>query len=276
MRRQAGILRNADAHLLLTFAEAEHVAKLLRPLAPSLSGVATVDDVRLDVRAFAVPHLDEASLSLIQYTSGSTGMPKGVALTHANVLANIRAFGEALSINADDVGVTWLPLYHDMGLIGTWLGALYHGVPLVVMSPLTFLSRPVRWLQAFSSHRGTMSAAPNFAYDLCVRKIADEELGQLDLSSWRCALNGSEAVILSTIDRFCDRFAKYGFKREAMKPVYGLAEASLCVTAPPLGREPRIDRIARGPFERGRRIEPAPLTDPNPLTFVGAAGPFPP
>jgi fatty-acyl-CoA synthase len=274
-RRQAGILRNADAHLLLTFAEAEHIAGLLRPLAPSLSGVATVDDVRLDVRAFAVPHVDEGSLTLIQYTSGSTGMPKGVALTHANVLANIRAFGEALSINADDVGVTWLPLYHDMGLIGTWLGALYHGIPVVVMSPLTFLSRPSRWLHAFTSHRGTISAAPNFAYDLCVRKIADEELGQLDLSSWRCALNGSEAVVPSTLDRFCDRFSKYGFRREAMMPVYGLAEASLCVTAPPLGREPRTDRIARGPFERGRRVEPAAPSDPNPLTFVGCGRPLP-
>ena len=122
-------------------------------------------------------------------------MPKGVALTHANVLANIQAFGKAFSINADDVGVTWLPLYHDMGLIGTWLGALYHGIPVVVMSPLTFLSRPVRWLQAFDSHRGTLTAAPNFAYDLCVRKIADDEIGQLDLSSCRCALNGAEAVV---------------------------------------------------------------------------------
>ena len=273
-RRQAGILRNAEARLLMTFAEAEHVAGLLRPLAPSLSSVATVDEIRLDVRTLAVPHIDDACLTLIQYTSGSTGMPKGVALTHANVLANIQAFGKAFSINADDVGVTWLPLYHDMGLIGTWLGALYHGIPVVVMSPLTFLSRPVRWLQAFSSHRGTLTAAPNFAYDLCVRKIADDEIGQLDLSSWRCALNGAEAVVYSTIERFSERFSQHGFRREAMKPVYGLAEASLCVTAPRPGREPRVDRIARGPFERGRRIEPAVSSDPNPLMFVGCGAPL--
>jgi 1-acyl-sn-glycerol-3-phosphate acyltransferase len=273
-RRQSGILRNADARLLLTFAEAERVARLLRPLAPSLSDVLTVDDIHLDVRAFAVPQIDQANLTLIQYTSGSTGMPKGVALTHANLLANIRAFGQALSINADDVGVTWLPLYHDMGLIGTWLGALYHGIPLVVMSPLAFLSRPVRWLEAFGRHRGTVSAAPNFAYDLCVRKIADDELAQLDLSSWRSALNGAEAVIPSTIERFCDRFSQYGFKREAMKPVYGLAEASLCVTVPLPGRGPRVDRVARAPFERARRIEPAAPTDPNPLTFVACGRPL--
>jgi fatty-acyl-CoA synthase len=273
-RRQAGILRNADARLLLTFAAAEHVAGLLRPLAPSLSGVATVDEIRLDVRALATPHIDDTNLVLIQYTSGSTGTPKGVALTHANVLANIQAFGKAFSINGDDVGVTWLPLYHDMGLIGTWLGALYHGIPVVVMSPLAFLSRPARWLQALSSHRGTLTAAPNFAYDLCVRKISDDELGQLDLSAWRCALNGAEAVVFPTIERFCDRFSRYGFKREAMKPVYGLAECSLCVTAPPPGREPRIDRVARAPFERGRRIEPATSSDHNPLTFVACGRPL--
>ena len=273
-RRQAGILRNAGARLLLTFAEAERVAGLLRPLAPSLSDVATVDEIRRDVRALAVPHIDEASLTLIQYTSGSTGAPKGVALTHANILANIHAFGQALSINPDDVGVTWLPLYHDMGLIGTWLGALYHGIPVVVMSPLTFLSRPLRWLQAFDSHRGTVSAAPNFAYDLCVRKIADDELGQLDLSSWRCALNGAEAVVSSTVERFCDRFSPYGFRRESMKPVYGLAEASLCVTVPPPGRGPRVDRVARQPFELGRRIEPATASDANPLTFVACGRPL--
>ena len=141
-------------------------------------------------------------------------MPKGVALSHANLLANIRAFGEAFAFGADDVGVTWLPLYHDMGLIGTWFGPLYHGVPAVVMSPLAFLSRPVRWLEAVHTHRGTLSAAPNFAYDLCARKITDAELEGLDLSSWRCALNGAEAVIAATIERFTTRFAPYGFRPE--------------------------------------------------------------
>ncbi|HEY7499029.1 MAG TPA: AMP-binding protein [Vicinamibacterales bacterium] len=273
-RRQSGILRNAGARLLLTFAEAERVARLLRPLAPSLSEVTTVEGIGHEVPALAVPNVDAGDLAVIQYTSGSTGMPKGVALSHANLLANIRAFGEAFDINADDVGVTWLPLYHDMGLIGTWLGALYYGIPLVAMSPLAFLSRPARWLQAFQTHRGTLTAAPNFAYDLCVRKISDEEIDRLDLSSWRCALNGAEAIAASTIDRFCDRFSRCGFRREAMKPVYGLAEASLCVTAPLPGREPRTDRLAREPFERGRRIVPATAADRTPLTFVGCGRPL--
>ena len=117
-----------------------------------------------------------------------------MALSHANLLANIRAFGEAFELTGDDVGVTWLPLYHDMGLIGAWFGPLYHGMPIVSMSPLAFLAKPVRWLEAISRHRGTVSPAPNFAFDLCARKIADADLEGLDLSSWRVALNGAEAA----------------------------------------------------------------------------------
>jgi fatty-acyl-CoA synthase len=274
-RRQAGILRNAEARTLLTFAQAERAAGLLRPLAPTLTDVVTVDEVTSPDAGGALPHVVDTDLALIQYTSGSTGSPKGVALSHANLLANIRAFGEVFAVRPDDVVVTWLPLYHDMGLIGTWLGPVYHGVPTVVMSPLAFLSRPARWLQAFHAHRGTLAAAPNFAYDLCVRKIADDEIEGIDLGSWRSALNGAEAVMAATVERFTERFARHGFRREAMKPVYGLAESSLCVTAPPRDRAPRIDRIARVPFERSRSIEPAPPDEAQPLTFVACGRPIP-
>ncbi len=271
--RQSGILRNAGARLLLTFAQAERAAGLLRPLAPALTDVVTVDAV-VESEPGPLPSVEASHLALIQYTSGSTGAPKGVALSHANLLANIRAFGEAFEVHDDDVVVTWLPLYHDMGLIGTWFGPLVHGVPVVVMSPLAFLSRPVRWLEAISAYRGTLSAAPNFAYDLCARKVADDELAGLDLRSWRCALNGAEAVIAATLDRFAERFGPYGFRRDALKPVYGLAEASLCVTAPPPGRGPRVDRIARDGFQRARAIEPASASDPHPLSFVACGRPI--
>ena len=273
--RQAGILRNAEARVLLTFSQAQRAAALLRPLAPTLTEIATVDEVKRPLDAGAFPAVGERDLALIQYTSGSTGSPKGVALSHANLIANIRGFGEAFAVNPDDVCVTWLPLYHDMGLIGTWLGPLYHGVPTVVMSPLAFLSRPVRWLQAVHTHRGTLSAAPNFAYDLCVRKITDDELSGIDLGSWRCALNGAEAVIAATLERFTTRFAPYGFHAETLKPVYGLAESSLCVTAPPVGRAPRVDRIVRTPFERTRTLTLADPGDPQPLTFVACGRPLP-
>ena len=182
---------------------------------------------------------------MLQYTSGSTGDPKGVTLTHANLLANMRAIAEAVQMGPQDVGVSWLPLYHDMGLIGAWLTLLLHGVPLVVMSPLAFLTRPERWLQAVSKYKGTIAAAPNFAYELCVRKISDKAMEGVDLSSWRAALNGAEPVNPETLERFTKRFAKFGFRREAMLPVYGLAEASLGVTFPPLYRGPKIDRVER-------------------------------
>jgi 1-acyl-sn-glycerol-3-phosphate acyltransferase len=213
--------------------------------------------------------------ALIQYTSGSTGTPKGVVLSHDNLLANIRAIGEAIAVRPDDVGISWLPLYHDMGLIGAWFAPLYFGVPVVLMSPLAFLSKPSRWLWTIHAHGGTVSPSPNFGFDLVARKVQDEEIQGLDLGAWRLALNGAELVSPDTIDRFTRRFAPYGFRPEAMCPVYGLAEASVGLTASPLGRVPRIDRIAREPFERARAIVPAPESDPHPLRFVSCGRPLP-
>ena len=130
-----------------------------------------------------------------------------------------------------------------MGLIGSWLMCLHNGVPLTLMPPTAFLARPERWLWAIHERRATLSPAPNFAYELCVRKIPDQALEGLDLSSWRAALNGAEPVSPETIDRFVERFARYGFRREAMMPVYGLAESAVGLCVPPPGRGPRIDRI---------------------------------
>ncbi|OGL12025.1 MAG: hypothetical protein A3I17_09230 [Candidatus Rokubacteria bacterium RIFCSPLOWO2_02_FULL_72_37] len=240
-RRQVGILRNAGARLLVTFAEAGRVATLLRPRVASLAEVTTVDRLAAPVPERPPLRLGAGDPVLIQYTSGSTGDPKGVLLTHANVLANIRAIGEAIEIRPDDVAVSWLPLYHDMGLIGAWLGALYFGVPVVILSPLAFLARPARWLRALHAHRATLSPAPNFAFDLCVRGVSDAEIAGLDLSTWRLALNGSEPVSAATLDRFARRFAPYGFRPEAMCPVYGLAEAAVGLTISPPGRGPRRD-----------------------------------
>ena len=214
-------------------------------------------------------------IALLQYTSGSTGDPKGVVLTHANLLANIRAVGEAVKMGPDDVGVSWLPLYHDMGLIGAWLTLLYYGIPLAVMSPIAFLMRPERWLWAIHNHRGTMSTAPNFAYELCVRKIADKDIEGLDLSSWRMAMNGAEPVNPGTLERFATRFAKYGFRGEALLPVYGLAEASLAVTVPPMGRGPVVDRIERKVFASEGRAVVAQVGNENAIAFVSAGKPIP-
>jgi 1-acyl-sn-glycerol-3-phosphate acyltransferase len=273
--RQAGILRNAEARWLLTFAEARPVAGLLRSRAPSLQWVTTLDEVTREAAPPPASRRRTGEPAVIQYTSGSTGDPKGVLLTHANVLANIRAIGKAIAISPDDVGVSWLPLYHDMGLIGSWLAALYFGIPIAILSPVAFLARPARWLRTLAAHRGTLSPAPNFAFDLCVRKIADDELQGLDLSSWRLAFNGSEPVSPDTIERFSRRFGPHGFRPEVMCPVYGLAEAAVALTVPTPGRPPRVDRIRREPFERAGQALPAPASDPSPLRFVACGHPLP-
>jgi 1-acyl-sn-glycerol-3-phosphate acyltransferase len=271
--RQAAILRNAEARILITFRQAETVARLLRPQVPSLTAVVNGERL-LDAGSDSGPRKGGVyqpraeDIAFIQYTSGSTGDPKGVALTHANLLGNMRAIAEAVDITPRDTGVSWLPLYHDMGLIGAWLTLLYCGAPLAVMSPLAFLTRPERWLWAFHHHRGTVAAAPNFAYELCVRKIADRDIEGLDLSSWRAALNGAEPIHPETLERFTERFAPYGFRREAMLPVYGLAEASLALTVPPLGRGPLVDRVDREALATQGRAVPVDGIGANALAFV--------
>ena len=281
--RQSAIMNNAEVSLLLTFHRAEAVAKLLKPRVKSLLGVVDAGKL-LEAAEKAPPPAPGAlpafisgsrvrkgsDIALLQYTSGSTGDPKGVTLTHANLLANMRSIAEAVQLGPDDVGVSWLPLYHDMGLIGAWLTLLLQGVPLVVMSPLAFLTRPERWLQAVSKHKGTIAAAPNFAFELCVRKISDQAMEGVDLSSWRAALNGAEPVNPETLERFTNRFSKYGFRREAMLPVYGLAEASLGVTFPPLYRGPRVDRVEREAFTTQGRAVPPQLEDENAIAFVSS------
>jgi 1-acyl-sn-glycerol-3-phosphate acyltransferase len=173
------------------------------------------------------------------------------------------------------VGVTWLPLYHDMGLIGCWFGSLYHAFPLTVMSPLSFLNRPERWLWAIHYHRGTLSAGPNFAYELCVRKIEESSIQGLDLSSWRLAFNGAEAVNPKTLERFIKKFEPYGLRREAIYPVYGLAETCVALTFPPLEQNgPIIDTIDRHAFEVENRAMPVE-NNSHTLQFVSCGVPIP-
>jgi fatty-acyl-CoA synthase len=273
-RRQVGILGNARARAMITFPQAERVAGLLRSHVPSLRYVLSTGGLALPGASLPTPLLGADDSALVQYTSGSTGAPKGVLLTHSNLLANIRAIGHAVAIAPDDVAVSWLPLYHDMGLIGSWLGALYFGVPIVILSPLAFLSRPARWLWALHAHGGTVSAAPNFAFDLCVRKVGDDEIQGLDLSAWRLALNGSEPVSPDTIERFTRRFAPHGLRPQALRAVYGLAEASVALTIPRPDGPPRIDAVTRESFQRRGEAVPSQPGDPTALRFVSCGPPI--
>ena len=174
--------------------------------------------------------VDSDTLAFLQYTSGSTGMPKGVMVTHGNLLHNAALIYQHFEMGPEIRGVSWLPLYHDMGLIGVALQTIYVGIQSTIMSPATFLQRPIRWLQAISRTRATASAAPNFAYDLCVRKITPEQKAELDLSSWTTAFNGAESIRQETMERFAEAFAPCGFRLEAFTPCYGLAEATLFVS----------------------------------------------
>jgi fatty-acyl-CoA synthase len=287
--RQANILRNAEARFLITFRQAEGLARLLEPRVPTLDAVLNGQQIASAASAppcaaapgewRPVKHLThparEEDIAFLQYTSGSTGDPRGVTLTHANLLANIHSIVSGVNLQPEDVAVSWLPLYHDMGLIGAWFVPLVSGNLVVVMSPLAFLSQPERWLWAIHRHRGTISPAPNFAYELCVRKIADKDLQGLDLSCWRAALNGAEPVRVDTIEKFADRFAPYGFRREALLPVYGLAEASLAVSVPKIGSGFKVDRVVRETFQSEGRAVPAGPADPAPLEFVNAGTPLP-
>jgi len=277
LRRHTRLLDNAGVCVLITVSEARHVARLLSAQVPSLHEILTLETLDetapLSRADWADPNA--ADLAFLQYTSGSTGDPKGVMLTHADLLANIRAMGEAIAIAPDDVFVSWLPLYHDMGLIGAWLGSLYFGVPLIVMSPLAFLARPRRWLQAISAHRGTLSAAPNFAYELCLTRLSDSQLEGLDLRSWRRAFNGAEPVSAQTLHRFAERFAPCGLRPEALAPVYGLAEAAVGLAFPPVERGPRIDCIDRARFAGSGYALPVACDDPDAMAVVACGRPLP-
>jgi 1-acyl-sn-glycerol-3-phosphate acyltransferase len=273
VRRQAGIMGNAQTSVLITFDEVKKISGLLKSLLPGLRTIVTPSDLARQPSDERLK-MKGGYLALLQYTSGSTGDPKGVMLTHANLLANIRTMIQGSASTPAETFVSWLPLYHDMGLIGAWLGVLCLGARLVLMSPVTFMGRPVRWLRAISNWKGTMSAAPNFAYDLCATKLDDADLKCLDLSSWRIAFNGAEPVQPATLERFAARFAPYGFRREALSPVYGLAENSLGVTFSTPGRGPMLDRVRRHEcFEKGMAL-PAARDDAHALTFVGCGSPL--
>lgn len=274
LRRHRGILRNAATKILITMPEVKPIGRLLKAQVETLELVDTVAAFSRPTEDFVPTPVDADDLAFIQYTSGSTGDPKGVILTHTNLLVNIRAMGQATDVTARDVFVSWLPLYHDMGLIGAWLGSLYFGCRLVIMQPLSFLARPERWLWAIHNYHGTMSASPNFGYAFCHQRLSDEVLEGLDLSTWRLAFNGAEPVSPETIINFEKRFVPYGFHPEAASPVYGLAESAVGLAFPPLGRGPVIDRVKRDVLMDSGQAVVAAKDDTTALKFVACGRPL--
>jgi acyl carrier protein len=275
LKRHRLILENAGAVALITVSEAKPFARILKSQVSAMRALVTVDELSASDGRYEPPLVKADHIALLQYTSGSTGQPKGVILTHSNILSNLRALGDWIQMDDTDVIVSWLPLYHDMGLIGALMGSLYYACLLVLMSPIDFVTRPQRWLWAIHRYRGTLSASPNFGYELCTRRLSEDDVQGLDLGSWRGALNGAEPVSADTIDRFCERFGKYGFRTGTMMPVYGLAENALGVTFPPLGRRPLIDAVQRDDLMyRGRALPAGPHED-RPLRVVACGRPLP-
>ncbi|WP_323147480.1 non-ribosomal peptide synthetase [Pseudomonas marginalis] len=226
--RLLSIIGDAEPRLLLTIASlADGLAQIEN--APPVLSVDTLD--AQIASAWSAPDLHPDDIAFLQYTSGSTALPKGVQVSHGNLVANEvlirRGFG--IDLNPDDVIVSWLPLYHDMGLIGGLLQPIFSGVPCVLMSPAYFLGRPLRWLEAISEYRGTISGGPDFAYRLCSERVSESALERLDLSNWRVAYSGSEPIRLDTLERFAEKFAACGFTSDSFFASYGLAEATLFV-----------------------------------------------
>ncbi|AKT41199.1 MupA/Atu3671 family FMN-dependent luciferase-like monooxygenase [Chondromyces crocatus] len=231
--RLRAIAVDAQATVVLTTAALLSIAEGLAAHDPAfgrMRWVATDSLVEGMEDAWKDPQSSRDTLAFLQYTSGSTTTPKGVMLTHGNLLYNLELIAEGFGHGPGSVGVIWLPPYHDMGLIGGILQPIFMGFPVTLMSPVAFLQRPARWLQAISRYRATTSGGPNFAYDLCVRRIAPEQRATLDLGSWEVAFTGAEPVREETLRRFEEAFAPCGFQRRAFYPCYGLAEASLIVS----------------------------------------------
>ena len=193
--------------------------------------LATDEISETDGAETSLAHCGPEDVAYIQYTSGSTSAPKGVVISHSNVMSNQRMLQAAFSTGEDSVVVSWLPHFHDMGLVGVLQHAIYAGMFVVLMAPLDFIRRPAQWLRAISKYRGSISGAPNFAYDLCVERVKDVDVTDLDLSDWKLAFNGSEPVKADTMERFFEKFGKVGFRRESFYPCYGLAEATLLVSS---------------------------------------------
>ncbi|HZS26414.1 MAG TPA: fatty acyl-AMP ligase, partial [Candidatus Angelobacter sp.] len=217
------------------------------------------------------PTVGRDSVAFLQYTSGSTSSPRGVAVTHGNMLHNSELIARGFESDSRSMGISWLPPYHDMGLIGGVVKPLFVGFPVVILSPYTFLQQPFRWLQTITKVRATVTGGPNFAYDLCVRKVTPEQRSRLDLSSWKIAFNGAEPIHPETMERFSALFSSCGFNPKAFYPCYGLAESTLYVTGGKALAGPKYIHVNRSELEQGKAVVAKPNGDVKMLVGCGHA-----
>jgi len=270
--RLQAIIGDTNATVALT---TEATLSGLQRFFPTMSDIAPLNWLATDILDYEMgntwqpPVINRQTLAFLQYTSGSTSTPKGVMISHQNLLHNLTAIYDCFGHSSESTGVIWLPPYHDMGLIGGVLEPLFGGFSVVLMSPLMFVQNPLRWLQTISKYRGTTSGGPNFAYDLCVRKVLGKAginspklLENLDLSSWEVAFNGAEPIYHEVIKKFIQTFAPYGFRREAFYPCYGMAEATLIITGGLKTSVPIFKTVDGNTLENHRILEVELGADP--------------
>jgi acyl-CoA synthetase (AMP-forming)/AMP-acid ligase II len=260
--RVRGIIADAGVTLVLSCQSVHARREQIESLVPELSGIPWLTIDHLDPTAAAewvAPVFGRSSLALLQYTSGSTAAPRGVMVTHANLLHNLAHTARLAQYARDSIGVSWLPVNHDMGLINGVLQGVYSGSRTIQMAPAAFLQRPARWLQAISRYGATHSGGPNFAFDLCARRVSEQDRAGLDLSTWQLAYNGSEPVRRSSMEAFMRTFGPHGFRWTSFRPGYGLAESTLVVTSDPAGTAPVFRPAGAG--GRASTSEPAASND---------------
>lgn len=278
--RFLAIVNDAQPDLIMTTSPILAMSQFITMQHPKLQQIQWIatDMITSDLELgddWQAPPLEPDSLAFLQYTSGSTADPKGVMLSHGNLIHQLEQINQAFRLDPEkDKAVFWLPFYHDMGLIGGILGTLYSGASTTMLSPLDFLQRPYRWLNAISKTKATVSGGPNFAYDLCIRKITDAQKATLDLSNWKLAFNGAEPVRADTMKRFAEAFAVCGFRIENFYPCYGLAEATLLVTGSVRNRHPKVLKLHANALSENKIIEVRDGDADETVDLVGCGFPY--
>ena len=273
IERLLSIVADAEASFALTteLIQEQIASKFAEHDATEKIKFIATDTLKIDLaRSWQHPSLTSQALAFLQYTSGSTGKPKGVMVSHGNLIANSEAIQHCFGNKREHRLVSWLPPYHDMGLIGSIIQPAYVGSSMYLLAPVTFLQRPYRWLQAISNYRGQTNGGPNFAYDLCVEKVTAEQKATLDLSCWELAFSGAEPVRAETLDRFSEYFRECGFRRRAFYPCYGMAESTLMITGSRRNAEPVIASFNPKQLEENRAV--AVEQSEETITLVSSGG----
>jgi fatty-acyl-CoA synthase len=270
------IVAKSGARAIVTTAQIKRLLGTVQAAAPSLEQVVAVEAIRESLEVLKPEKIGPDDIAFLQYTSGSTSRPKGVTLTHANLMANVKCImQDGLRIGPGDVGISWLPLYHDMGLIGFVLAPVAYKVPCVYLPPLLFLKRPIAWLQAITRHKGTVAYAPNFAFALCVKRIKDKDLEGIDLKSWRVAGCGAEPIRPETLEAFAERFGPVGFDKNALLPSYGMAESSLAISFTELGEGMKTISVNGDTLWAENEMKLVPEDDAKAIRLVSCGPNFP-